>query len=259
MLAAAEQEAQESGSAQSSDAAKSESTDFYDCYAAEHAAILNNMAGTYHMMQQPGQAITLYEQAFELYQKAGGEQTLSCVGILNNLSASYRMLQEPETAIRMLCAALELLKTLPGHAAETARICSNLTTLYASQGMDAQAMLYLERALRAYECCPDEENTDYVSVLMSLAAYLLSKGEAFRALVLYRKSADYTLKHNGKTEEYGVVCQQMSRAYEQLGNPQKAVSALREAFLVFQSVFGTEHERTQSVLAVLSHLSQNKF
>lgn len=216
-----------------------------DC--EEYATILNNMAGTYRLMKDYNRAIGLFSQAMEIYRRAGAENSYAYASVLNNLSLACRETRQFDLAISYLEQALSLIEAFPGNAQELAVTYNNLTALYSAVGKREKAMLCLNRALLEYEKCPEEQRVHYAAVLNSLAGFLFSQGEYQRAVMLYRKSAGYTLKFFGKNEEYGITYQNMRWAYEKLGDHSGVISALAAAKEVFEQVLGPNHERTRAV------------
>ena len=221
---------------------------------AEYATILNNMAGTYRLTKDYNQAIEAFQKAADIYRQTGNESVYAYASVLNNLSLVYREVNQIDRAIAYLEQALALIETMPEYRQEAAITYNNLTELYCAVGDRNKAMLCLNRALQEYEKCPEEERAHYAAVLNSLAGFLYAEGDYHRALALYHQSAKYTKRFFGENMEYGITCQNMRWAYEQLGDREGAVAALTRAERVYEKLLGAEHERTRSVSDELTRM-----
>lgn len=212
-----------------------------------YATVLNNMAGTCRLLNRPAAAEDLFRRSMEVYREAGLEDSDAYTSVLNNLSMVYRETGELEKAIHYLHQALERLEGRADRREELAVTYNNLTTLYQALGDQENALFCVNRALQEYEKCPEDQRVHYAAVLNSLAGFLCGQGDFYRALTLYRRSAQYTRRFFGENEEYGITCQNMRWVYERLGNKQNAIAALKRAEAVYIRLFGADSDRARAV------------
>ena len=220
----------------------------------QYATILNNMAGTYRLMHDYPKAIQLFLEAIGIYRQQGMENSYQFASVLNNLSLAYRETNQLEQAITYLREALSLLERMPDKRQEIAITYNNLTAMYYANGQKECAMFMLNRALQEFEQCAEEENVHYAAGLNSLAGLLHSEGKHEKALEVYRKSMQYTLKFFGENMEYGITCQNMYWVYMSLGRRQEAAASLEKAVAIYERYLGPEHDRTCAVVNELRRL-----
>lgn len=218
----------------------------YGSSSCEYATTLNNMAGTCRLMHRYSEAEELLFRAAEIYRSAGLESSRAYTGVLGNISLLYQAQGEPQKAVIYLEEILSRIGDQPGRQQELAVTYNNLTALYHAAGERDKAMQCVNRALQAYEKCPESERVCYTAVLNSLAGYLYGEGDCHRALGLYRQSARYALQFYGETEEYGVICQNMRWVYEKLGDREAAAKCMRRAVAVYTKIFGPDNDRTRT-------------
>lgn len=223
----------------------------------EYASVLNNMAGTLRLMKEYDRAILLFQQALALCRQVGREHSYPYVNMLSNLSLTYREAGRLPPAIATLEQMLLLLESMPEHRSEVAVVCSNLTSLYYTNGDQDKARNYLFRALQEFERNSNEENEHYAPGLNSLAGFLYACGDYENALTLYRRSAKYIRRFYGETLEYALTYQNMRWVYEKMGQQDSAVLALRKAANVYTKLYGPENERTRMVTDDLNRLQNS--
>lgn len=224
----------------------------------EYAALLNNLAGTYRLAGWYDKAAESFNEAIQIYCGLGEEESFACANVHSNLSLLYQESGKTESAVRHLKRALELIKGSKDHRQETVVILSNLTALYHKAGNNSKAMWCMEQALQTFETYCDMKNTRYSAALNSLGGFLCGIGEYQRAVRIYVKAADYTMKFFGRNIEYVNSCQNMYWAYQNMGEEEKAVQALTAASKACLQLFGPEHDHTRTVQKLLQYLQKNK-
>lgn len=227
----------------------------YGTDSCAYATVLNNAAGTCRLMHRCTEAEELFLRAMEVYRRAGLEHSRVYTSVLSNLSLMYQQNGDLQKAIAYLEQALTHMEDQADRQQELAVTYNNLTALYHAAGEREKAMQCVNRALQAYERCPEAERVCYTAVLNSLAGYLYGEGDCHRALALYRQSSRYALQFFGETEEYGVICQNMRWVYEKLGDREAAMRCLRRAGTVYTKLFGADSDRTRAVEEELRRMS----
>jgi Predicted N-acetylglucosaminyl transferase len=222
----------------------------------EYATILNNMAGTYRLIKEYDTAAELFQKTLEIYKSEGMRNNYVYASALNNLSLVYQETKQYGKAIVYLEDALALIESMPEHRQEIAITYSNLTALYHASGDEEKAMSCLERAIREYEKCPEDERSHYAAALNSLAGYLYAEGKCERAIELYLKSAGYTKRFFGENIEYGITCQNMRWAYEKLGKHDEAIASLKKAAEIYERILGPDNDRTRNAEDDLARLEK---
>ncbi len=236
--------------------AKSITAELFGETCMQYATILNNMAGTYRLKRCYDEAIALFEEAANIYRQNGEEDSYEYASLLNNISLAFRETKQYDKAISYLSKALWLIEKMPDRHQELAITYNNLTAMHYAVGHKQEAMLCLERALREFEQCSDEENVHYAAGLNSLAALLYSEGQFDRAIEVYKKSAKYTLRFFGENVEYAITCHNMAWVYRAMGDLPAAAKVLDKAVQVCTRILGADHDRTMVAAEELKRLKK---
>ena len=236
--------------------AKSITAELFGETCIQYATVLNNMAGTYRLQRNYDAAISLFEEAAEIYRQNGEEGRSEYASLLNNISLAFRETKQYDKAISYLTKALWLIEKMPDRHQELAITYNNLTAMHYAVGHKQEAMQCLERALREFEQCSDEENVHYAAGLNSLAALLYSEGKFDRAIEVYKKSAKYTLRFFGENVEYAITCHNMAWVYRAMGDLKSAAKVLERAVQVCTRILGADHDRTMVAAEELKRLKK---
>lgn len=224
----------------------------------EYATLLNNMAGTYRHAGQYDKALEAFHKAIEIYRWLGEEESYACASVYNNISVVYQEIGRAELAIYYLKLAIGLTERTADHKHETPIMYSNLTALYHKAGKGKEAIKSLEDALGEFEKYRGIKNEHYGAVLNSLGGLLFWLGMYQRAIVIYKKAAEYTEAFFGRTQEYGTSYQNMYWVYKKTGEKESAVWALLIAEKTYLELYGSKHEYTITVQNELRRIRAEK-
>lgn len=225
----------------------------------EHAALVNNMAGTYRLAGWHDKAIELFQDAVRIYREAGEEDSYACANVHKNLSLAYQETGKTEPAIRHLKLALDLIKDTKEHKQEAVVIYSNLTALYHKAGSTLKAIQCMDQALQSFEKYCGIKNAYYGAALNSLGGFLCGLGEYSRALEIYEKAVEYILSNFGPNADCISSFQNMYWAYMHVGEQNSAVQALAASAKACLNLFGPEHEHTITIQNELMRITGKKY
>ena len=222
----------------------------------QYATLLNNMAGTYRLMQDYEKSEALFVEAKEIYKAEHLEDTYEYVSLLNNMALVYREMSEYQKAICCLYCALDRLEPMEDCQQELAITYNNLMALHFALGEYEQAKYCVNRALKEFEKCEDYENVHYAAGLNSMAALLYKEEFYDQALEMYEKSMKYTLRFFGQNEEYAKTLMNMYWAYKALGREKEAIRSVEKSVKVYQNLYGNDDAKTIAAINTLNNIKQ---
>lgn len=204
----------------------------------EYATNTNNMAGTYRLKGDYEKALKLFMKAKTIYEDTIGKQNYEYASVLNNVSLLFQSTKEYDKAVDYLQQAIEAMKEIPDAVEELATGYSNLATLLLQKDEPDKARSAIDEALRLMP----EDSFHYPAVLNTIAALEYSAGNYDEALKYYLQTLEKVQAFFQKNVEYAITCENIKRVYETIGEYEKAMPYMREAYEVYQKIYGDEHE-----------------
>ncbi|MDF5709237.1 MAG: tetratricopeptide repeat protein, partial [Nostoc sp. S4] len=149
----------------------------------QKAAIIANLAGIYGNKGEADEAIALYNQSLEIFERIGDVQGKAAT--LNNLGYIYANTGEVDEAIALYNQSLEITERI-GDVQTKAATLHQLAILYANKGDVDEAIALYNQSLEI------EEGIDNVQgkavTLQELGRIYANKGEVDEAIALYNQS-----------------------------------------------------------------------
>jgi tetratricopeptide (TPR) repeat protein len=142
-------------------------------HTTEYGTTLINLASVHSEGKEYIEALALYQQAAQIYEKSGVSNDYNTATLYNNISQAYDGLEENHKAVKSAEKALKIIKKLPGKEIETATSYTTLAVRY----------IHNQRYTEAEECIKKAEdiflNTGKKNVNPHYAATLAAKGELY--------------------------------------------------------------------------------
>ena len=202
------------------------------------------------------EAISLAEEALELFKATVGTDHPATAVCMNNLGVFYRGMGKYDLAEPIQLKALEVSeKTLGPEHATTTSAMNNLALLYEAMGEYARAEPLFKRALAIRERVLGPDHPGIVVGLNSLAAHYITVGEYDLAKPLYKRSLALCEKALGPNHYETAAClNNLAVLNIDTGNLAEAEVYYKRALAVCENAVGPEHPATATSLGNLSSL-----
>ena len=132
---------------------------------ANYATIINNMAGNYRMMGSFDEAVSLFQEAIEVYRKYPETPKNLVSSAFNNLALVYLDTGKFSEAADMMQAAYEVLEEAPGFEHEKATTFANMAIAYFKCGKTDLAGEKLQLAETQYKNAGLENTPEFQAFL----------------------------------------------------------------------------------------------
>ena len=190
----------------------------------EYATEMNNLAGAQRMDGQNDEAAMNFSTAMRIYEKLVGQDNYYYISCVNNLSLLEINRQDYGYAKELLLKVLTVLEGKQELLQEKAITLCNLGTCESYRKNDDLAEQYLRQAEEIYRSFPSGQQVHLAAVCNSLGRICYHKGDKVTAAKAYEEAKELTELYFGRSVEYAVVCENLSRCL----NGQEAVAMLRE-------------------------------
>ena len=141
---------------------------------ANYATIINNLAGNYRLMGKYSEAVSLFEQAIELYRKYRETPKELVSSAYNNLALVYLDTGKFQEAADMLQAACDEMKDIPDCWFEKATAYANMAIAYYKSGETEMAKEKIQIADNLFKS-GSLENTPAYQAFLKLKEMLEKK------------------------------------------------------------------------------------
>ncbi|MEZ4362739.1 MAG: serine/threonine-protein kinase [Kofleriaceae bacterium] len=193
-------------------------------------------------------ALTHYQIALSISERALGPDHPQVADILNNVAVAYSKLRRPEPAA-MYRRALSIVEKLPEYTS-TPALLNNLGALEFDDGRFELALQYHQRALDLRRARLGPSHPDVARSLNSIAAVYLETGNAPRALELARQAlplyeAAYGPNHERVANTLALIGEVLRRS----GRAKEAVPLVHRAVAIIEKSFGEDQIDTRWVRA----------
>lgn len=172
---------------------------------APHATTLLNAATAYRAAGDLTRALSLYQEAFQIFRSLGVEKEYPMAGLLNNMSQVYQTLNRHNDAIFCLNQAMEILTALSDAEVEIATTHSNLALSLLSIGQAEEAKRHLEQAIALFESQPGPRDAHYGAALAALAELSYRTGDFSGAVDFYERALAEIRESFGENNDYRIT------------------------------------------------------
>ena len=184
------------------------------------ATTLLNAATAYSAAGDYTQALRLYRQAIQIYERLLPAEDYRRAGLYNNMSIMLEKSGENEEAAECGEKALAIIEKQEGNEAQTATTLTNLALVYFKLSKNEQAKQCLERAIALFEQ-DDEPNEHYSGALAGMGEACYRDKEYEKSLSYYERALDDVKRHYGENMSYGILCENCAAVCESMGDEER--------------------------------------
>lgn len=191
----------------------------------EHfATTLLNAATAYSVGGNFAQALRLYRQAMQIYDRLLPTEDYRWAGLYNNMSIMLEKAGENREAADCAKKALAIIEKQEGNEAQTATTLTNLALVYFKLSENEEAKRCLARALELFEQGTGEPNEHYSGALAGMGEACFREGEYEKALSYYERALEDVKRHYGENMSYGILCENCAAVCGAMGDEDKQKS-----------------------------------
>lgn len=191
----------------------------------EHfATTLLNAATAYSAGGNFDQALRLYRQAVQIYDRLLPKEDYRWAGLYNNMSIMLEKAGEDREAVDCAKKALGIIEKQEGNEAQTATTLTNLALVYFKLSENEEAKRCLARAISLFEQDAGEPNEHYSGALAGMGEACFRDGEYERALSYYERALEDVKRHYGENVSYGILCENCAAVCGAMGDAEKQKS-----------------------------------
>jgi len=207
------------------------------------AASLHCLAIIYANRGEVEKAIALYQQSLELKEKIGDVQGKAAS--LHQLAGIYANRGEVEKAIALYQQSLELQEKI-GNVQGKAASLHNLAGIYANRGEVEQAIALYQQSLELQEKIGNVQGK--AASLHQLAGIYANRGEVEKAIALYQQSLELQEKIGnvqGKAASFAMLGQLLASQ----GDFEQALNYLQQSLEILQHLGSPDAETVKEIIA----------
>jgi tetratricopeptide (TPR) repeat protein len=201
-------------------------------------------------------ALKLYEQALEGYEKEFGPESTEALDTVNNLGILYENLHQYEKAEKMYRQALQGKEKVYGEEhTSTLKTVNNLGLLHKDLGNYEEAGTLLKRALEGKEKAYDAEHTSTLNTVNNLGLLYKDLGNHREAEKMYVRALRGYTKALGEDHSLTLdTVNNLGLLYRDVGNYKESEEMLERALDGKKKVWGEEHMSTLDTINNLGFL-----
>lgn len=189
---------------------------------SEHfATTLLNAATAYSAGGNLAQALRLYRQALQIYERILAPEDYRWAGLYNNMSIMLEKAGEDREAADCAKKALAIIEKQEGSEAQTATTLTNLALVYFKLSENEEAKRCLTRAIDLFEQETGEPNEHYSGALAGMGEACFRDGEYEKALSYYEHALEDVKRHYGENMSYGILCENCAAVCGAMGDEEK--------------------------------------
>lgn len=205
----------------------------------EHfATTLLNAATAYSAGGDYAQAIRLYRQAVQIYDRILPQGDYRQAGLYNNMSILLEKMNENAEAAEAAKKALSIIEKLPDNEAQTATSLTNLALIYFKLSENEEAKKCLTRAIALFEQGGEAPNEHYSGALAGMGEAYYREKEYEKSLSCYEKALTLVKQHYGENMSYGILCENCAAVCGSMGDTARQESYAAKAREVIGRVQG---------------------
>ncbi len=191
----------------------------------EHfATTLLNAATAYSAGGDCAQALRLYRQAMQIYDRRLSPEDYRWASLYNNMSIMLEKAGENREAADCAKKALAIIEKQEGNEAQTATTLTNLALVYFKLSENEEAKHCLARAITLFEQGAGEPNEHYSGALAGMGEACFRDGEYEKAMSYYERALEDVKRHYGENMSYGILCENCAAVCGAMGDGEKQKS-----------------------------------
>lgn len=188
----------------------------------EHfATTLLNAATAYSAAGDYAQALRLYRQAMQIYERLLPAEDYRWASLYNNMSIMLEKAGENEEAAQSAKKALTIIEKQEGNEAQTATTLTNLAMVYFKLSENEEAKKCLTRAIALFEQGGENINEHYSGALAGMGEAYFRDGEYEKSLSYYERALEDVKRHYGENMSYGILCENCAAVCGSMGDEEK--------------------------------------
>ncbi len=188
----------------------------------EHfATTLLNAATAYSAAGDYAQALRLYRQAIQIYERLLSAEDYRWASLYNNMSIMLEKAGENEEAAKSAEKALAIIEKQEGNEAQTATTLTNLAMVYFKLSENEEAKKCLTRAIALFEQGGENINEHYSGALAGMGEAYFRDGEYEKSLSYYERALEDVKRHYGENMSYGILCENCAAVCGSMGDEEK--------------------------------------
>ena len=188
---------------------------------AHFATTLLNAATAYSAAGDYAQALRLYRQAMQIYERLLSPEDYRWASLYNNMCIMLEKAGENGEAVESAKRALAIIEKQEGNEAQTATTLTNLALVYFKLSENEEAKKCLARAIDLFEQGTGEPNEHYSGALAGMGEACFRDGEYEKSLSFYERALEDVKCHYGENMSYGILCENCAAGYGAMGNEEK--------------------------------------
>lgn len=210
---------------------------------SEHfATTLLNAATAYSAGGDFAQALRLYRQAVQIYERILPVDDYRWAGLYNNMSILLEKLNENDEAADCAKKALAIIEKQEGSEAQTATTLTNLALICFKVSKNEEAKEHLLRAIALFEKEADAPNEHYSGALAGMGEACFREADYESSLSYYERALEDVKRHYGENMSYGILCENCAAVCGAMGKEEKQKSYEDKAREVIRRLQGNVQE-----------------
>ncbi|WP_205666523.1 tetratricopeptide repeat protein [Aminipila luticellarii] len=187
----------------------------------QYGTTLLNLASVYAASKSNREALKLYEQAAEIFEKCGLSNDYRLAALYNNISHVYDELNELTQAEFNAEKSLRIIETLPDFPIEMATSCTSLACIYLKQKRYHEAERNLFTAEKIFKNQEGRLNPHYAATLSALGELYYHTGNYTLSIQYFEQALDLVREHYGENISYASICRNLAQVYDKAEIPSK--------------------------------------
>lgn len=188
----------------------------------EHfATTLLNAATAYSAGGDSAQALRLYRQAMQIYDRRLPAEDYRWAGLYNNMSIMLEKAGEDREAADCAKKALAIIEKQEGNEAQTATTLTNLALVYFKLSENEEAKRCLAQAINLFEQESGEPNEHYSGALAGMGEACFRDGEFEKSLSCYEHALEDAKRRYGENMSYGILCENCAAVCGAMGDEER--------------------------------------
>lgn len=187
----------------------------------QHGTTLLNLASVYAASKNNTEALKLYEQAAEIFVKAGLNNDYRLAALYNNISHVYDELNELNQAQLNAEKSLRIIETLPEFPIESATTYTSLACIYLKQKRFPEAERNLFTAEQIFKNQQGRLDPHYAATLSAMGELYYYTGNYILSIRYFEQALEMIKNNYGENMSYASTCRNLAQVYDAIGNPSK--------------------------------------
>ena len=196
----------------------------------EHfATTLLNAATAYSAAGDYAQALRLYRQAMQIYERLLPVGDYRWASLYNNMSIMLEKAGENGEAAQSAKKALAIIEKQEGNEAQMATTLTNLAMVHFKLSENEEAKKCLTRAIALFEQDGDNINEHYSGALAGMGEACFRDGKYEESLSYYERALEDVKRHYGENMSYGILCENCAAVCGSMGDEERQKNYAQKA------------------------------